>query len=158
MLDALNWLYIGLLPLAFFFGALWRRGTSNRLEFILKGEAVRLKRFAEEIPRLEGEVVRLKRFAEEVPRLEGEVVRWKRLAETHMSMNEKFEQQSKDAWARYRLAGLQAGNAQEMMLRELTKAVTVLNQYRKKSGEEPIKVQPELVQLFNEFKGAHVES
>lgn len=96
------------------------------------------------------------KLREESEQLRAELERVSRLEKTHREMNETFAQQSKQAWDRYHAAGLGAGNAQAMLLRQLEAAVRQLNEYRRKEGREPIQVNEGLRNIVQEFKRDHV--
>lgn len=91
-----------------------------------------------------------------VAQVQQELCRLQRLEQTHRNLNESFEQQSKEAWDRYHAAGLAAGNAQSMLLRQLERAVQELNGYRAQEGKESIQVNPALRDIVSDFKREHV--
>jgi len=113
-----------------------------------------VRQMAERVSSLEAAALNL---TEQAQMLQKENERLSRLARTHMEKNEMFEQQAKDAWARYHAAGLMAGNAQAWLLRELEGAVVELNRYRQKASEPPIEVDPKLAPMVAEFKRLHGE-
>lgn len=100
--------------------------------------------------------VELSEIMTQVVDLNAEKERYQRLAETHIRLNETFEQQSKDAWNRYRVAGLAAGNAQAWLLRELNRVVRKLNQLEKEKQLLPTNIDANLAPLIEEFKQEHV--
>ena len=75
--------------------------------------------------------------------------------ELHRGMNEKFEAQRTQVWQLYRTAGLQMGNAQGMLLSELQRLTRTLNVYRLKLGEDPVKVDSEILATVNRFREEH---
>lgn len=79
-------------------------------------------------------------------------------AKIHREMNEEFERERQQAWARYHAAAIAAGNAQAMLLRQLEEAVRQLNVYRKADDKEPIEVNTTLKGVVAEFKREHVEA
>jgi len=97
----------------------------------------------------------LEKISKDLAKLVQENVELGRKEKMHREANEQFEEQSKQAWARYRAAGLMAGNAQSILLRELEAAVRHLNKYREDKGESPIEVNPSLQPMVAEFKREH---
>lgn len=81
-----------------------------------------------------------------------------RKAKLHQDMNETFDKKAAEAWTLYQQAGIMAGNAQTMLLREMDQMVRKLNEYRGQKGEQPIRLRPELQEIVREFKGAHVHN
>lgn len=84
-----------------------------------------------------------------------ELRRYKRLAKTHLEQNEKFEKQRNQIWNMYRRSGVQAGRAQEWLLRELQNHVLLLNKYRAEKGEKPLEVDANLKDLVEDFATNH---
>lgn len=84
-----------------------------------------------------------------------ESARYERLYKLHWEKNEAFERQRDEIWKMYQLEGLQAGNAQSMLFRELEKAVGLLNGYRQKEGKTPIVMNPSIRNSIEEFKRDH---
>ena len=76
-------------------------------------------------------------------------------ARVHRDMNEAFDKKAAEAWNLYHQTGIQAGNAQAMLFREIEKLVGALNEYRRKDNKEPIKVNPAVQEVVQEFKGVH---
>lgn len=81
--------------------------------------------------------------------------RLQRLLEAHMDANQKFEEQRNRIWDLYRQSGLQAGNAQSMLLRELQRAASELNVYREKEGKKPFRMNETLEQVVESFSEEH---
>jgi hypothetical protein len=78
-----------------------------------------------------------------------------RLLKVHMDANASFEQQRNDAWSRYHAAGISAGNAQAMLLRNLEGVVGELNKFRKRDKLPLVEVNPGLREIVSEFKREH---
>lgn len=78
-------------------------------------------------------------------------------AESAMSSNADFQSSRDQAWDLYRRSSLGAGNAQAWLFRELQKTMGVLNQYRLKSGESPLKVPADLEDAVATFSEKHVK-
>ena len=77
------------------------------------------------------------------------------LVALHMDKNLEFERQRNQVWDMYRTAGVQAGNAQQLLMRELQEALRVLNHYRAKAGETPIEAPKMLHSVMEDFNKAH---
>jgi hypothetical protein len=88
-------------------------------------------------------------------KLAADLERAEKLATLHMSKNAEFEKQSREAWDMYKKAGLSAGSAQSWLLRELERAVALINKYRTEKGESPIEVNAKLKELLSNFKKEH---
>lgn len=74
------------------------------------------------------------------------------LADLHISKNEQFDKQARDAWQRLREYGLRAGNAQAWLFRELENAVRLVNKYKSEKGEKLVEVNPQLVSMIADMK------
>lgn len=90
--------------------------------------------------------------------LNQQLVEAERKAKLHQDMNEAFDRKAAEAWTLYQQAGIMAGNAQTMLLREMDQMVRKLNEYRTQKGEQPIRLRPELQEIVREFKGAHIHN
>lgn len=86
---------------------------------------------------------------------EAERDKYKRLFELHLKKNEDFEKQRNAIWDLYRRSGLQAGNAQILLMRNLQVALRQVNNYRVKLGEPPVELDGSLQQLVQEFTEEH---
>lgn len=87
--------------------------------------------------------------------LSAQLQRTRELLEMHMEQNEKFERQRNQAWKLYQLAGVQAGAAQQWLMRELQDKLRLLNAYRKERGESMLGVDPALSGIVQEFGETH---
>lgn len=144
------WVWVSVLALVCFFIG-WLRGkrkVRKELQPLLKEQQASneeaLFLMAEMKEKLQRAEERSKKAAQE--------------AKTHREMNEEFERQRQQAWTRYHAAGIAAGNAQAMLLRQLEEAVRQLNVYRKADGKEPIEVNTALKGVVDEFKREHAEA
>lgn len=88
-------------------------------------------------------------------RLKQQRDRYKELFELHMSKNAEFERQRDQIWDIYRRSGTEAGNAQQMLMRELGVSVKQLNAARQKLGQPPVEISRELQQVVNQFSEQH---
>ena len=73
----------------------------------------------------------------------------------HREQNETFEMQRNTAWGLYRNSGLQAGNAQALMMREIERLTALLNASLKAQGKDPVESNRMLQELAAEFKTEH---
>ena len=92
---------------------------------------------------------------ERIEQLEKDCKRATDMFHLHLEKNQEFEKQRNRVWDIYRLAGLQAGTAQGMLMRELQLALRKLNVYKKKLGEEPEAVSRELQEVVDNFAEQH---
>lgn len=92
---------------------------------------------------------------EDLKKLEKLRDKYKDMYLLHFDKNQSFEKQRTVIWELYRLSGLQAGNAQALLLAELQHSVVLLNRYREAAGEPPIQVRNDLKRLVDEFSQEH---
>lgn len=126
----------------------------RRLKARLEEEAK--QRFAEQQALLVEKQELLAGREEHITKLNAALARESEQARVHREMNEKFDKKAEEAWTLYQQSGIQAGNAQSMLLREVESLVMAVNKYRIQAGEKPLRVNPQLKDIVSEFKGAHV--
>ena len=87
--------------------------------------------------------------------LETDLEEARRQLKVHREQNEEFEKQRNYAWKLYRNAGLQAGNAQGMLMREIERLSLLLNASRKEQGKDPVAISTPLQAVVDEFRQEH---
>jgi len=70
---------------------------------------------------------------------------------------EDLEKQRDGVWAMYRDSTLGAGNAQDLLFRELTRYGAYLNAQAAKFGFKPIEPSPDLLKVLAMFRETHVD-
>ncbi len=87
----------------------------------------------------------------ECQRLADENPNWERRFWEQFHAIEGILEERNRAYSMYRKSTLLAGNAQDMFMRELQRALALLNERRKRDGEEPLQTQPSLRAAYDEF-------
>lgn len=87
----------------------------------------------------------------ECQRLADENPNWERRFWEQFHAIEGILEERNRAYSMYRKSTLLAGNAQDMFMRELQRALALLNELRKRDGEEPLQTQPSLRAAYDEF-------
>lgn len=76
---------------------------------------------------------------------------WERRFWEQFHAIEGIVEERNQAFSMYRQSTLLSGNAQDMLMRELQRTLSLLNDRRQRDGEEPLRTQPALREAYEAF-------